>query len=221
MNTFRDIASYAFRGNGKYILFIGAVISVIADIASFAPTFGFLAMIVLSGYFCAIYFEVIQSTATGDDEAPDFPEITSFLEDVLEPLVQVVGVTLLSFGPGVVYWIFTDEAAYNPFILYSLLSFGTIYFPMAMLAVVILGSLKGMSPHIVIPAIFHGGLLYWIAVILLCLLYAVQYVTEGLFEGHAIIGTLVMAALGMFTLMTNGRILGILYRDREEELGWL
>lgn len=92
---------------------------------------------------------------------------------------------------------------------------------MAMLAVVILGRLGGMSPHIVIPAIFRGGWLYWIAVAMLCLLYIAELTTNSIFEDRLIVGNLIAAVLGMFTIMTSGRILGIVFRDREEELDWL
>jgi hypothetical protein len=30
-----------------------------------------------------------------------------------------------------------------------------------------------------------------------------------------------MAIVGSYTLMTNARILGVVYRERKEELGWL
>lgn len=78
-----------------------------------------------------------------------------------------------------------------------------------------------MSPHIVIPAIFRGGWLYWVAVLLIGLLYFAEVLVSAAFAGHLIVGTLIAALLGMFTLMTSGRMLGVVYRDREEKLDWL
>ncbi len=221
MKIILDITTYPFRGNGKYILIIGAILSVVSDIVSFAPTLGFMAGIILSGYFCAVYFDIINSSAVGDEEAPDFPEITSFVEDVMEPLLHVVAVAIASFAPWVAYLLLIDDPLNNLPAYYGLLAFGIIYFPMAMLAVVILGSLVGLSPHIVIPAIFRGGFTYWIAVMLLALLYAIQLFTSTLLDGHFIAGTLSMALIGMFTLMANGRMLGIFYRKREDQLDWI
>jgi len=222
MNTCLDISTYAFRGNGKYVLIIGAGISILADIVSFAGgLYSLISLILLAGYICAVFFDIINSTATGNDEAPDFPEVSNVIEDVFEPLVHMLAASLVSFGPWLAYWHFTDDAAINSSILYGLLGFGVIYFPMAMLAVVILGRLGGMSPHIVIPAIFRGGWLYWFAVLLICLLYFAELKASAIYGDQLILGTFIAAILGMFTIMTSGRILGIVYRDREEELDWL
>lgn len=222
MNTFKDIATYAVRGNGKYMLFFGALISVLSDIASFAGgLFPIISIVLLSGYLCAVFYDIVNSTATGDDEAPDFPEVSNLLEEVVEPFLHVFAVALVAMGPCLAYWIFMDEEVSNPLIFFGLLGFGVIYFPMALLAVVILGRLGGMSPHIVIPAIFRAGWLYWFAVLLICLLYVAEIFVSGAFAGHFIVGTLVAAFLGMFTLMTGGRALGIVYRDREDKLDWL
>ena len=40
MNISQDVLTYAFRGGGKYILLIGAIISIVADLASWAPILG-------------------------------------------------------------------------------------------------------------------------------------------------------------------------------------
>jgi hypothetical protein len=106
-------------------------------------------------------------------------------------------------------------------IAYALLGLGVVYFPMAILAVVILGYTGALSPHIVLPAIFRGGWIYWLGVMLLLLLYFIGAVVEDIFSGQIIIGHLIMAVVGSYTLMTNARILGVVYRERQEELGWL
>jgi len=92
---------------------------------------------------------------------------------------------------------------------------------MAMLAVVVLGYTGALSPHIVFPAIFNGGRIYWIGVVLLVLLYAFILGVEWLFSGYLIIGHLLLAVVGSYSLMTNARILGVVYRERQDELGWV
>jgi hypothetical protein len=106
-------------------------------------------------------------------------------------------------------------------IAYALLGLGVVYFPMAILAVVILGYTGALSPHIVLPALFRGGWIYWLGVMLLLVLYFIGSVVEDIFSGQIIIGHLIMAVVGSYTLMTNARILGVVYRERQEELGWL
>jgi hypothetical protein len=76
-------------------------------------------------------------------------------------------------------------------------------------------------PHIVLPAIFRGGWIYWAGVVMLLALYFMKSTIDDLFSGSIIIGNLIMAVIGSYTLMTNARILGVVYREREEELGWM
>ena len=221
MNILKDILTYAYRGSGKYVLIFCVILSVVAELVGFAPLVGPIAALLLSGYFCAIYFQMIQSSATGGKEAPEFPNTSNLFEDIIWPMLQIVVVSLVSFSPLIGYMLLSGEQGFHPLIGYGLIGFGVIYFPMAMLAVVVLGYMGALSPHIVIPAIFRGGWLYWVGVFMLCLLYVVGSIIEEALSGSLIIGTLVMSLVGSYTLMTNARILGVLYRERQEELGWL
>ena len=221
MNILKDILTFAWRGSGKYVLITCVVLSVIADLARLAPLFGAIATLLLSGYFCAIYYQLIQSTATGGREAPGFPDISNIFEDIIWPMLQILVVAVVSFAPFVGYVILAGDESANPIIAYGLLGLGVIYFPMAILAVVILGYTGALSPHIVLPAIFRGGWIYWVGVLLLLVLYFVGSLVENIFSGQLIIGHLIMAVVGSYTLMTNARILGVVYRLRQEELGWL
>ena len=56
---------------------------------------------------------------------------------------------------------------------------------------------------------------------MLALLYTIQHFISTLLDGHFIVGTLIMAIIGMFTLMANGRMLGIFYRKTEDQLDWI
>ena len=221
MNILKDILTFAWRGSGKYVLITCVILSVIADLAGLAPLIGAIATLLLSGYFCAIYYQLIQSTATGDKEAPEFPDTSNIFEDIIWPMLQTLVVTVVSFSPYVGYVIWASDESANAIIAYGLLGLGVIYFPMAILAVVILGYTGALSPHIVFPAIFRGGWIYWVGVILLLALYFVGAFVEDIFSGQIIIEHLVMAVVVSYTLMTNARVLGVVYRERQEELGWL
>ncbi len=221
MNIFTDIFTFAWRGSGKYLLITCVVLSVIADLASLAPLIGLVAVILLSGYFCAIYYQLIQSSAVGGKEAPDFPDTSNLFEDIIWPMLQIIVVALVSFGPFIGYMIWADEDTVSAMIALALLILGVVYFPMAMLAVVILGYTGAVSPHIVLPSIFRGGWIYWIGVIMLVALYFIGSFIQDIFSGRIIIGHLIMAVVSSYTMITNARILGVVYREREEELCWI
>jgi hypothetical protein len=135
-------------------------------------------------------------------------------------MLQIFVVALVSFGPMIGYAVWAGDES-HPLIGFGLMGLGVAYFPMAMLAVVVLGYTGALSPHIVIPAIFRSGGLYWVGVLMLCVLYVGGSVIEDYLSGSLIIGTLLMSLVGSYTLMTNARILGVVYRERQDELGWL
>ena len=218
MNLMSEALTYPLRGSGKYMLLWGAVLSVIASIAGFAPLFGFFAALFISGYFCATYFTIVETTAVGQSEAPQFPDVSNILEDLLWPLFKVVIVFILCSLPHLAYLLTTGN---NDALATFLLVLGLIYFPMAILAVIVLGYLGAMNPMIVIPSIFRAGGSYLLAVIFLGLIYFLQATVAEALGGYFIIGGLVMGLFGMYVMMASARTLGKVYQDRNETLGWL
>lgn len=218
MNLFADSFTYAFRSSGKYMLIIGAIMNVIASICMFAPVFGFFAYIFLASYFCSTYFTIIQSSAIGDSEAPEFPDASNILEDLVLPFFKVLGLALLALSPCLIYTLFIGE---NELIANILLIVGCIYLPMSLLAVAVLGYLGAATPIIVIPSIFKAGWLYWLAVVMLAFIYYLEGFVSNALEGLFIVQPMIMGVVSMYVLMTSARILGLVYRDRKEELGWL
>lgn len=221
MNILTDSLSYPVRGSGKYLLLTLAVFSLISSIASFAPVIGLIASLILFGYLCSVYFQIIQSTAVGGKEAPEFPETSNLVDDIIWPAAQVVSVVFVSFLPLITAWVMLRDATPSSFLVLGLVGFGILYAPMAILAVSVLGYLGAMSPHIVIPAIFRCRWLYLLGVVVLCLLYFVEGRISAVFGTHFILRTLVMAVVGGYVLMANGRMLGLIFRQRREELCWI
>lgn len=226
MSIIGDSLTYPFRGNGKYLLIIGAVLSILSDLASFAPLglIRIIAVLILFGYFCAIYFEIIQTTSTGSDEAPEFPGVSDPLEDLVKPALWVIAVTLFAAAPTFAYFIFTDatlEEPGSPLIHYSLMFYFAFYFPITMLAVVNCGTLAAALPHVVVISIFRAGPIYLTAVALLVAVYIVcDMLTEQIASMSILVWPLI-SVVSMYAMMVNGRTLGLLYREREEELGWI
>lgn len=219
MNLIRDIFTYPFRGSGKSILFFGTALFVGGELMAFAPILGLIANFILFAYFCSVYLQIIESTATGGAEAPEFPDSADLVGDLFVPMLRVVAVIVACYAPALIYLLLADEPGTGVFLAW--LGLGAVYFPMSMLAVGVLGYLGAMSPHIVLPAIFRSGGLYWLAVFLLAFLYLGQWFILGMLSGLWIVGSLVASLLAMYLLMTNGRTLGIVYRERREAMGWI
>lgn len=203
------------------ILIWGAILGVGSDLASLLPVIGLIAGLILAAYFCAIFFEIMITSASGSNDCIGFPNLTDLLDDLIMPFFKVVAVGLFSFSP-VILFAFTMPAETGFGVVgFLLLVAGMIYFPMAILAVGILGTFRGMLPHIVFPSILKAGGLYWAIVGILFVVYLVENYLLGFLSEIFIVGALVSAFVSMLTLMINGRLLGLLYRNKEEELEWI
>ncbi len=219
MHILTDIFTYAFRGGGKSILMIGAVLSIASGVASIAPLIGLVTFMLITGYFCALYYLMIETSATGAFEAPEFPNISNIIEDIFLPMVQIFAVMLISLIPFFIGLFCVGD--YDHPVQLVLLFLGVAYFPMGMLAVIVLGYVGAAKPTIVIPAIYRAGWFYWLGVFLLCLLYVVEVVLAFYLEDLWVIGSIVMSVVGVYVLMTNARVLGVVFRERKDELCWL
>lgn len=203
------------------ILIWGAILGVASDLASILPVLGVIAGLILAAYFCAIFFEVMITSAGGSNDCPGFPNLADILDDLILPFIKVAAVALFSFAPFLIYAFSVPAETSSGLIALPLIGIGLAYFPMAILAVGILGTFRGMSPHIVIPSILKAGGLYWAIVGILFAVYLVESYLLGFLSGIFIVGALVTALVSMLTLMLNGRLLGILYRNKEAELEWI
>lgn len=219
MKTIADALTYPIRGSGKYMLFWGAVLTIIGHFASLAPLFGFFSWIFISAYFCATYFSIVETTAVGQASAPQFPDVSNILEDLLFPLCKVISLIVLCLAPYLVLVFLQNgkDAPLSDFFFYL----GIFYFPMATLAVIVLGHLTAFMPQIVFPAIFRAGWSYLIAVVFLLAIYYLKLLLAAVFEGFPFFGALIMGLVGMFVMMAGARMLGLIYREHEEELNWL
>ena len=93
--------------------------------------------------------------------------MSRIVEDLISPVLQVIFVGFVSFIPLFVLHAFGEGGGLLETLLILL---GIACFPMAMMAVVVLGQLRAASPFLVIPSIISAGGYYWVAVCALVLL---------------------------------------------------
>ena len=203
------------------ILIWGAILGVGSYLVSFLPILGLIAGLILTAYFCAIFFEIMITSASGSNDCIGFPNLTDILDDLILPFFKVVAVALFSFAPAILFAFSSSEGFAAEMIMLLLAGVGIIYFPMAILAVGILGTFRGMLPHIVVPSILKAGGLYWAIVGILFAVYVLESSLLGFLDQFFLVGALVSSFVSMLTLMINGRLLGLLYCHKEEELEWI
>ena len=60
------------------ILLWGSILGVFSDLASLAGILGLIAGLFLAAYFCAIFFEIMMSSATGNSDSPGLTMLMRF-----------------------------------------------------------------------------------------------------------------------------------------------
>lgn len=220
-NFVADVLSYPFRKGGFNMLVVGTILFVISSLVSYSPFLGGTASLFVFAYLCGLYFELVELSSDEDNELFAFPDISDPIEDIVLPTVKVIGVIIISFLPLIGWIIWGDDSLpfYNETI-YALVAWGTFYIPMAMLATITLGSLRGAMIHIVLPSIFKAGPLYLLAAFMLGAIYTAEAFAFGYLDQRPFVTIPAAAFIAMYALMANARTLGLLLQRREEELGW-
>ena len=203
------------------MLVVGTILFVISSLVSYSPFLGGTAALFVFAYLCGLYFELVELSSDEDNELFTFPDISDPIEDIVLPTVKVIGVIIISFLPLIAWIIWGDDSLplYNETI-YALVALGIFYIPMAMLATITLGSLRGAMIHIVLPSIFKAGPLYLLVAFMLGAIYTAEAFAFGYLDQWPFVTIPVAAFIAMYALMTNARTLGLLLQRREEELGW-
>lgn len=224
--------TFPFKGNGLYILMIGAVCMAALD---FAGSFSLFAKIFGTGYLYAFMQKIIQCTANGEELPPAWPDFSGFWEDILLPYLQLLGCVAFCFGPAIAlnlslgWWdpltgVLTGTAP-DPFrltvVLLALLT-GAAYFPMALLAVSMFDSLAGLNPMLVIPSVFKAKMEYLVVLLVSAGVFVMVIVkaVAVIYIPIPILPSLVSAGLSLYLFMVEVRLLGLLYRAKRHELGW-
>jgi len=237
---FLTAAAYPFRGRGLFILLGGTVLFMFLGLAQCIPSiFSLIVAIGVMGYLASYLMKIVNTSASGDPEPPDWPDVHHLYEDIFVPFFRWIGCMFIAFLPLTILFIMNvsaDVADKPPMIALSplgtaiLLVVGAAYLPMAMLAVSLWDSVAAAGPQRVLPAIMRLGAPYLLVVaILAVVLVLFQLVETGLQVAvTAAFGELLGLAFaytigGFFSLysaMVVGRILGLTYHVYGDRLKW-
>ena len=213
---------YPFKGSGIILLVMGGVLFWLMWIAV-ALLFAGLVVFFIAGYLCAYMLKIINATANGEDELPDWPRFADFWEDIVGPYFMVALTNLLSFLPAVLFFAYTVyvQAPQLP-AFFALLGVGLFFLPMNLLTVAVFNSLAGLNPFRVIRAIAKtfGGYLVACAVISLIVALRVYSPILTSLIPVPVVGRVLEGILSFYLLTVEMRILGLLYRCYAKRLAW-
>lgn len=216
--------AYPFKHDGTILLVAGTVFYSLMDLlARFSGFFGIVLMIIGTGYLISYLQRILVASATGEDQMPDWPDFSGW-DDVAGPCIQFLGVVAVAFGPAIALKIFAPaDAPWLGWAYPAAIILGCIYFPMGFTAVAMFDSLGALNPFLIIISILKIPATYLLAVLLLLAGYAAAWLGNKLLESALplpILPGLISKCLGLYLLIVEMRILGLLYRTKKSELGW-
>lgn len=169
---------------------------------------------VLIGLYAAWYFtECVYDSARGGTRAPQALD-TGDTSEMWERVAYVLAVWILFVVPMVVYFFATEGK--KDAILWGLVAWAVIFFPMGLLAMVIHDSLSVLNPFFLLGSIFRVFFSYLGFVLFL----------SGIVVGLAwlwprpFVPPVVSFAVGQYGMLILAHILGRFYWRHREQLDW-
>lgn len=229
-----DIFRYPLRSSGIILMIGGSLMILFYKFmiawASQVGPFGIGAIILFTflffGYSVAYLHKIVQHSANGDAEMPDWPDLSSLWDDIAWPTLQMIGIVLLSFGPFFGYLVAYGSDP-NPWIWIPLLIISLIYFPMACLSVCMFNSLAAANPLNVFSSIlkvlqnyYLASVIFWAAIITGVVIDIILNLLPREMLGVRIAAIILSTPVSLYLLVIEARVLGLIYHGNSDKLGW-
>ena len=228
---------YPIKGTGREIIAGWVVFNAILAILSFFPLIGLITSLIglfVTAYVCAYVFTLISSSASGEDDPPDWPDIHSIWDDIFRPAALLAATLLVVFLPTWIWLLFpwicsffnisTDESSLLRFIgsltlLRLLVVLGAMCLPMTLLSVAMYNGLGGLNPVRILVAIVKVLGPYLVVCVLMILVLA-GYIAFGYLPRIPVVSRVLSAGVFMYFLMVEMRLVGLIYRFYMLRLNW-
>ncbi len=216
----RSAFRYPVANGGWMTLLVGAIFGAIT---MFVLRFGIFMLVLVVplffavvGYFWTWLLRVVSATAEGEDTLPEWPEYRGTRDSALGAIVMLTLVAMCGL-PAVAVWYAGIHS--RPALLAAVL-FGCTYFPMGMLALAMTPRFAALNPLIIIPSIFKVGRGYLLAIAALVAVMVVRLVVQKVLGAFPAVGALLVTTASLYFLVVQARVVGLLYRVYEDDLGW-
>lgn len=197
------------------------------DLGEFARVIAWpmaIVLAILRGIFYAYifwYFGLcIRDSAAGGVRAPSVLTLSGGddLSDMAMEMLRLACGIIICIGPALAYNRVTERTDIYFWLIQSI---GVFFLPMAVLAVVMFGSLEGLNPVLIISSMFRSFIEYLGAVAA----FYVPLAIVGFFGLARIFGASVLSALVtklvvVYLLLVAAHILGRFYWRNQEKLNW-
>ena len=220
-----DIFLYplSFWGLVNIGIFIG-ITSILAEVGRILPDvlgclFGLLTLVIKVVAYLFIYWyfaECVRDSTEGGLRAPNVRGDVPGVVDMFMQLINIIGCLLLSFMPFVVY---VSIFRRMDVISWLLLIFGIFFFPMALLAIVVLDSIVGLSPRLLYNSISKTFRQYC-GLVLLFVVAVSLMAFVGHKAGESVYLAFIVRCASVYIVFVAAHLLGRLYWRNQEKLNW-
>ncbi|MFO1497343.1 MAG: hypothetical protein U1G07_02920 [Verrucomicrobiota bacterium] len=216
--------SYPLRGDAPFMLVGATLLYAVLNLLQRVPAAGLALWLIgaaVGAYMLTFFRQVVLSSAHGEASVPSWPDLDK--ETILETLFQFLAVYLVSFGPAFLLMMFgRSGGSASPMLTWGLFSIGAVYFPMALLSVLIFDSIAGVNPAIVLLSIAKcPGRYLALLGVLAAALGLVALFEAGLGLVRVPLLTSPFTTLfGLYGTTAGCRALGWFYHSSQEKLGW-
>jgi hypothetical protein len=219
---------FPLTADGAVALIAGVVFLTVAHYVMWLAAFSLLGLVLAGviyiagmGYVAGYLMTIIERTAHGDLDPPDWPDLSDWEETVLKPFGYLLGLCILGVGPSIAYHYLAREPVTA--VARAILAVGLFYMPMGMLCVALANDFAGLNPVPVIRAICSVPGRYFVAWVLVVACVAAEIWGSAWVARIQIpiLGTVLHEAVSCYFLFVAVRILGLLYSKSARQLNWL
>ena len=228
---------YPMKADGWILLIVGTILFLVLDgvgyLGKFVPFYGVALVGVIgmfgAGYLFAYLRLILNASALGEDEMPDWPEMTG----VISAFFELLGTVCFCFAPAIGLTLYAaymgahgnneSPSIWLGWAIAASLILGCLYFPMAFLAMAMFDSIGGVNPLLVIPSIAKVLKDYLLTVVMFGLILILRWLAMKYLKvvlPVPLLPTFVSDLVGLYLMTVEARVLGLLYRENKSELGW-
>ena len=176
-------------------------------------------IVVFIGYLLYCLSDYIRYSAGGKRRAPNIdlsPSVLLNAGELIMPILNTFVCIAVCVGPLLAYLIITKQ---TDIIFWLLVTYGVLYLPMVLLAVVLFESLRALNPILIIASMFNVFLPYCGLVLLffaVCGLIAIIIVIMP----QSFIISYILSAICLYLTMIMAHVLGRFCYQYKERLNW-
>jgi len=229
-----------FRGSGPFLFGLLVLMHIFHWLLGFGGAFGFAGRVIITGWLCGYYLNVVLETCAGQDELPSFTITEGVWDDILRPTFLFLGGTVVALLPMLVWLagVYLRDGILggvnDGLVGLVLLGVGLFFWPMTILTISVHGfsirMLRYDQQGLSIARAFPQYLVIWILLIALTAGWWVSIVATVTLTGILGLRSISVAILVLVTgtaffqgyFATVGmRIIGLYYRHYKDRFTWV